>query len=73
MTDYNQPFAAEEYFKKADTILSQLIQKDSSERNLKLWVRANFNIGVARSMRGINEDIYYLNKITPAAEKNWLL
>ena len=69
MADYNRPFAAEEYFKKADTILSQLIQKDSSERNLKLWVRANFNIGVARSMRGINEDIYYLNKITPAAEK----
>lgn len=67
--DYNDPFKAEDYYREADTILTDLIKKDSSEEHLKLWVRANFNIGVVRSLKGVNEDFYYLNKISKTAEK----
>ena len=67
--DYNYPLKAERYYKAADTILSRLIRRDSAKAHLKLWVRANFNIGVARSYQGISEDIKYLEKITPVAEK----
>ncbi|MEL6975285.1 MAG: sensor histidine kinase [Bacteroidota bacterium] len=67
--DYNDPVKGEYFYRAADTVLSDLIRKDSSEENLRLWVRANFNVGVARSHQGINEDIYYLSKISPVAEK----
>lgn len=67
--DYNYPLKAEARYRSADSVLSKLIQKDSSAANLKLWVRANFNISVALSYQGINEDIEYLEKITPVAEK----
>lgn len=67
--DYNYPLKAEARYRRADTILSKLILKDSSKSNLKLWVRTNFNISVALSYQGINEDIKYLEKITPVAEK----
>ncbi len=67
--DYGHPLKSENYFKTADTVLTELLKTDSSEVNIKLWVRANFNIGVVQSYRGINEDIYYLNKITKAAEQ----
>ena len=66
---YGNHLKAEYHLKTADTILSKVIKKDSSEEYLKLWVRANFNIGVARSMQGINEDIYYINKIAKVAEQ----
>lgn len=67
--DYNKPLKAEHYYRAADTVLTKLIQRDSSAVNLKLWVRANFNIGVALSYQGISADIEYLEKITPIAEK----
>ncbi len=68
-SDYGYPFKGEQYYRKADTILSALIKSDSSPANLKLWVRNTFNIGVVRSYQGFNEDIYYINKISPIAEK----
>lgn len=67
--DYNYPIKAEKYYRAADSLLTYLITKDSTEAHLKLWVRSNFNIGVSRSYQGINEDIQYLEKITPVAEK----
>ena len=67
--DYNYPLKAEARYRRADSVLSKLILKDSATANLKLWVRANFNISVALSYQGINEDIEYLEKITPVAEK----
>ncbi|WP_210423718.1 tetratricopeptide repeat-containing sensor histidine kinase [Croceivirga thetidis] len=66
---YGNHTKAEYHLKTADTVLSEVIKKDSSEEYLKLWVRANFNIGVVRSMQGINEDVYYINKISKVAEK----
>ncbi|MEM6893205.1 MAG: sensor histidine kinase [Bacteroidota bacterium] len=67
--DYGHPLKSENYFRKADTVLTELIKTDSAEAHLKLWVRANFNIGVVRSYRGINDDIYFLNKISRIAER----
>ena len=67
--DYNKPLKAEYFYRAADTVLTKLIARDSSDVNLKLWVRANFNIGVALSYQGISADIEYLEKITPVAEK----
>lgn len=68
-SDYGFPSKGERYYRKADTVVSELIKSDSSPENLKLWVRNTFNIGVVRSYQGYNEDIYYINKITPTAEK----
>lgn len=67
--DYNKRTKAKEYYEAADAILSRLIKTDSSEHVLKLWVRSNFNIGVVVSYEGNFEQIKYLEKITPVAEK----
>lgn len=68
-SDYEQLSKGEFYYKSADSVLSKLIKRDSSYQNLKLWARNVYNIGVVRSYQGYNEDIFYLNKIAPIAEK----
>ena len=67
--NFEQQLEAEMNFRAADSIISELIKVDSSHENLRLWVVANFNIGVALSYQGLSEDIFYLEKITPLAEK----
>ena len=68
LLDYNRPIIAEKYYRAADSILADLIRADSSYRNLRLWVRNNFNTNVALSYRGLNKDIEYMEKIIPVAE-----
>ena len=68
-SDYKNPVRGEYFYRSADTLLSNLIKKDSSTENLRLWVRNTFNIGVVRSYQGFNEDVYYIEKITPIAKK----
>lgn len=67
--DYNKRLKAKQYYETAAAILSKLKKNDSSEKVLKLWVRSNFNIGVVVSYQGNFEQIKYLEKITPVAEK----
>ena len=67
--DYNQSIVAEKHYRIADSILTSLIKTDSSYKNLRLWVRINFNTNVALSYRGLNKDIEYLEKISPIARK----
>jgi signal transduction histidine kinase len=67
--DYNKRDVAKYHYQAADSILSNLMKQDSSDRVLRLWVRSNFNIGVILSYEGSPNQIKYLEKITPIAEK----
>jgi len=67
--DYGNLQKAEFYYRAADTILSNVIKKDSSYKNLRLWVRTNFNISASLSNQGTLEELDYLKKVIPIAEK----
>ncbi|TPN88951.1 tetratricopeptide repeat-containing sensor histidine kinase [Aquimarina algicola] len=71
--EYSSYFDAERAKKNyhiANEYIEQLLKKDSSRQNLKLWAKNNFNLGVAYGYEGNNEkEISYIEKTIPIARK----
>lgn len=68
--DYYDIDKAEYFYKKGTQYAEELIAKDSSKANLKLWIRGYFNLGVAYGYRGdIEKEIRYYKKTLPLAQK----
>ena len=66
--DYFDIKKAKEYYFKAQDHANTLIKQDSSRRNLQLWAKTNFNLGVAYGYQGNHEkEIEYVEKTIPVA------
>jgi len=68
--DYFDLDKAEYFYKKGIQYAEKLVAKDSSEANLKLWMRGYFNLGVTYGRKGDSEkEIQYYKKTLPIAQK----
>ncbi|MDB2607066.1 sensor histidine kinase [Zobellia sp.] len=68
--DYYDAENAKKYFTIGNNFADKLILKDSSERNMKIWLRGKFNIGVAYGYEGnIEKEIELIAETIPYAQQ----
>lgn len=68
--DYNAIEAADSDYLKSKEVLKPLIEKDSSEKNLQLWLRSIYNLSVIASYKGdLKEQLEYKEKSLVLAKK----
>ena len=68
--EYSDTENAKKYYVKGNDFADKLIAKDSSERNMKIWLRGNYNLGVAFGYEGnVEKEIELATKTIPIAER----
>ena len=68
--DYFDVENAKKYFRIGNNFADKLIAKDSSARNMKIWLRGNYNLGVAYGYEGnVDKEIEYVAKTIPIAQQ----
>ncbi|MDO6518153.1 tetratricopeptide repeat-containing sensor histidine kinase [Zobellia uliginosa] len=68
--DYFDVENAKKYFKIGNSLADKLVAKDSSAANMKIWLRGNYNLGVAYGYEGNAErEIEMAAKTIPIAQK----
>ncbi|MDV7139734.1 sensor histidine kinase [Maribacter sp. TH_r10] len=68
--DYFDVENAKKYFKIGNDFADKLIAKDSSAQNMKIWLRGQYNLGVAYGYEGnVEKEIAYVSKTIPIAQK----
>ncbi|MEP3207946.1 MAG: sensor histidine kinase [Maribacter sp.] len=67
--DYVDPENAKKYFYKGNAFANKLIKKDSTKENMKIWLRGQYNLGVAYGYEGnVEKEIELATKTIPIAE-----
>lgn len=68
--DYFDVENAKKYFEIGNAFADNLIAKDSSERNMKIWLRGKYNLGVAYGYEGdVEKEIELAAKTIPIAQQ----
>ncbi|MDO1513293.1 sensor histidine kinase [Maribacter confluentis] len=68
--DYFDLKKADEYLDKGLSIIEQIVQKDSSRTNLKLWLRGHYFKAVNYSYKGdVQKEVEMTDKVIPIAQK----
>lgn len=68
--DYFDFKNAKKYYIKGNELADKLIAKDSSQEHMKIWLRGNFNLGVAYGYEGnVEKEIELATKTIPIAER----
>jgi len=68
--DYFDLEKADEYLDKGLPIIEQIVQKDSSRGNLKLWLRGHYYKAVNYSYKGdVQKEVEMTDKVIPIAQK----
>lgn len=68
--DYYDAENAKKYFEKGNAFADKLIAKDSSGRNMKIWLRGIYNLGVAYGYEGnVEKEIELAAKTIPIAQR----
>ncbi len=68
--DYFDLENAKKNYLIAQEYSESLIARDSSRKNLQLWAKVNFNLGVAYGYQGnVTKEIEYINKTVPIARR----
>ncbi|MBT2163109.1 sensor histidine kinase [Zobellia barbeyronii] len=68
--DYFDIENAKKYFTIGNNFADKLVAKDSSARNIKIWIRGKFNIGVAYGFEGnVKREIELIAETIPYAQR----
>lgn len=68
--DYFDLEKADEYLDEGLPIIEQIVQQDSAQENLKLWLRGNYFKAVNYSYKGeVQKEIEMTDKVIPIAQK----
>ena len=68
--DYFDAVSAKKYFTIGNRFADKLVAKDSSSRNMKIWLRGKYNIGVAYGYEGnVEKEIERIAETIPYAQE----